>query len=95
MVVIVEELALIDCVVDFLAYTGNFAVHVKLADDIWTCLALAEWLILVDWLLRVGDDVLESQWADLHPFFLGLLTSFAEGVAVRKPVEVLSKSGLE
>ena len=89
MVVVIEELALVDRVVDLFADTRDLTVEVKLADDVWACLALTEGDVLVDGLLRVRDDVLESERTELHPSVSSLLARFAERVVVGEPVEFL------
>ena len=62
-------------------------MEVKLADDVWACLALTEGLVLVNGLLRVRDDLLESERTELHPSVSCLLTGFAKRVVVGEPVE--------
>ena len=95
MVVVIEELALVDRVVDLFADTRDLTVEVKLADDVWACLALTEGDVLVDGLLRVRDDVLESERTELHPSVSSLLARFTERVVVGEPVEFLGQSRLE
>jgi hypothetical protein len=63
MVDVVLELALVDDVIDLFSNTLHAAVRSDLTDDELVELALPELQRLVDWLIRVSDDVLKSQWA--------------------------------
>ena len=93
-VVVTHELALIDRVVDLLANTSNSAVIVELPNDELVGLTLAKWTVLVDVLLRVGDDVLKSETAKLHPLVSGSRVWLTNVVVDTDSVEVLKESAL-
>lgn len=66
--------------VDFFADTSNFTVGSKLSDDVFVVLALAESQGLIDWLLRVGNNILETQWSKLVPLLLGSFEGDTMGI---------------
>ena len=57
--------------VDFLAYTSDFAVLTELSDNVSIVFALAECHTLVNWLLGVTNNIFESERSKLIPLILG------------------------
>lgn len=66
--------------IDFLADAADFSVGAKLSDDVLVETALPELPVLVNLFLRVLDDVLEAEWAELVPFVLRGFQGDAVGV---------------
>ena len=72
MINIILELALVDNLVDLLAHTLTMAVRTNLTDDIWAEFALAEFEILVNWLLRILNNIINVERSELVPFSLNV-----------------------
>jgi len=67
MIDIVLKLTLIDNMVDLLSNTLNATIDTNLTNNELIVLALAKLETLVDRLVRVGDDIFQSQWTKLTP----------------------------
>ena len=73
---VVLELALVDDVVDLLAYAGHFPVGTQLSDDVLVVGGLSKLFPLVDGFLRIFDNIFKPQWTELIPFVLRCLQRY-------------------
>ena len=81
--------------VDLLAHSRNLTVGSELTDDVLVVLALPECHGLVDWLVGIGNDVLQLQWTELVPFLLSGLQSDAMRLFVRMSIVVVVVKNLD
>ena len=66
--------------VDLLAYTSDFTVGSKLPNNILIVFGSTKHKALINWDLRVLNDVVKTKWAKFVPLILGGLECDAVGV---------------
>jgi len=84
MINVVLKLAFIDDVVNFFSNTLNSAVKTDLTNDELIVFALAKLETLIDRLIGISNDILQSQWTKFTPLLLDCSESNSSGVFLKR-----------
>jgi hypothetical protein len=84
MINVVLKLAFIDDVVNFFSNTLNSAVKTDLTNDELIVFALAKLETLIDRLIGISNDILQSQWTKFTPLLLDCSESNSSGVFLER-----------
>jgi len=84
MINVVLKLAFIDDVVNFFSNTLNSAVKTDLTNDELIVFALAKLETLIDRLIGISNDILQSQWTKFTPLLLHCSESNSSGVFLER-----------